>query len=127
MNASTRTVETAREEMTDGSGPQDHLSGVQRAELCQQLNEPISRAVEVPVPAPEHPATSHPWGRSLRRRDYRTWSRHLRKELPVDEARVGEVPASRREDAPVPTTLCGYDPERVERMRAGFWGLGYAR
>ena len=34
---------------------------------------------------------------------------------------------SRTADSPMPAYLAGHDPERVERMRAGWFGEAYAR
>lgn len=78
-------------------------------------------------PASEHPATSHPWGRSLRRRDPRSWSRHQRVEVPiVDEEKPRDITAEQRELAPFLSAMSGSNSERVERMRAGYWP-GWAR
>lgn len=72
--------------------------------------------------ASEHPATSHPWGRSLRKRDPRSWSRHVRIDAPlVEEEKPRDVAATQRDDAPFLVGLSGADPERVERLRAGYW------
>lgn len=92
------------------SGTPDHTTSV-------QLNGEPYRSV-----SSDHPATSHPWGRSLRKRDPRSWSRHQRIEAPlVEEEKPRDVTAAEREGAPFLVGLSGANPERVERMRAGYW------
>jgi len=104
------------------SRPTEH-----RADRLQnKANEFPENSSAAPVLSAEHPATSHPWGRSLRKRDPRSWSRyHQRPEPPVDEGRPREVPASRRDRAPLLAALCGHAPERIARAAAASWGSAY--
>lgn len=117
-----RTVESCTAKMTRGSAPADRLQTRPVSQPVPSLNEPISRPVNDSTARPEHPATSHPWGRSLRKRDPRSWSRHQRIEAPpVDEEKPRDVTAAQRADAPFLAGLSGANPDRVERMRAGYW------
>ena len=132
-------VETAHTAGTDpvlnmahvsGGTPGGAVPGAHTEQLTDRLeiqaNEFPEKSSAAPASSAEHPATSHPWGRSLRKRDPRSWSRyHQRPEPSLDEGRPREVPASRRDRAPVLTTLCGYNPERITRAAAASWGSAY--
>jgi hypothetical protein len=82
-----------------------------------QANEFPENSSAAPTSSAEHPATSHPWGRSLHKRDPRSWSRyHQRPEPSVDEGRSREVTADERSGAPFLAALCGYQPD-ADRLR----------